>query len=55
MFDIKGFINQSRRVMSVATLPRQKEFGKIVQTTAVGVIIIGLVGVILSVVLNVVQ
>jgi len=55
MFDIMGFINQSRRVMNVATLPRQKEFEKIVKITAIGIFIIGLIGVLLSFVLNVVQ
>ena len=55
MFDIKGFINQSRRVMNVATLPRQKEFEKIVKITAIGIILVGLIGVVLSFLLNLVQ
>jgi protein translocase SEC61 complex gamma subunit len=55
MFDIMGFINQSRRVMNVATLPRQKEFTKICKITALGIILIGLIGVTISFLLNLVQ
>jgi len=55
MFDIRGFISQSRRVMNVASRPRQKEFEKIVKVTAIGMAIVGLVGVILSFVLSAVQ
>ena len=52
MFDIMGFINQSRRVMNVASRPRQKDFEKIVKITALGIILVGLIGVILSFVLS---
>jgi protein translocase SEC61 complex gamma subunit len=52
MVDIIGFVRQSRRVMNVATLPRQKEFEKIVKTTGLGIILIGLIGVILSAALS---
>ena len=48
MFDLAGFIRQSRRVMSVASRPRQKEFEQIIKTTGLGIIIIGLIGVILA-------
>ena len=54
MFDVIGFIKQSIRVMNVATRPRQKEFEKIVKITGIGMIIVGLVGVILSFVVNLV-
>jgi len=52
MFDVIGFIKQSIRVMNVATRPRQKEFEKIVFITGLGVIIVGLVGVVLSFIFN---
>jgi protein transport protein SEC61 subunit gamma-like protein len=52
MFDIRGFYNQSWRVMNVATRPRQKEFEKIIKITGLGIILIGLTGVILSFVFN---
>ena len=54
MFDIAGWIKQSIRVMNVATRPRQKEFDKIVKITGIGMIIVGLVGVILSFIVNLV-
>jgi len=54
MFDVVGFARQSMRVMNVATRPRQKEFEKIVKITGIGMIIVGLVGVILSFVVNLV-
>lgn len=55
MFDIKGFIIQSIRVLNVATRPRQKEFEKIIKVTAAGVILIGLIGVVLSFVLSFIE
>ena len=55
MFDIRGFINQSVRVMNVATRPRQKEFEKIVKVTMMGVIIVGLVGVVISFLLSLME
>ena len=54
MFDVVGFVKQSMRVMNVATLPRKKEFDKIVKITGIGMIIVGLVGVILSFLVNLV-
>ena len=52
MFDVAGFIRQSIRVMNVAARPRQKEFEKIVQITGLGVILVGLFGMVLSVIFN---
>jgi len=52
MFDVIGFVKQCRRVMSVATRPRQKEFEKIIKTTGLGIILIGLIGVIISAILS---
>ena len=54
MFDIGGWIKQAMRVMNVATLPRQKEFDRIIKITGIGMIAVGLVGVILSFVVNLV-
>lgn len=55
MFDIRGFANQSVRVLNVASRPRQKEFEKIVKVTAAGVIIVGIVGVVLSFILSFIE
>ena len=52
MFDIIGFVKQSIRVMNVATRPRQKDFIKIVQITGLGTILVGLAGVILAFIFN---
>jgi protein translocase SEC61 complex gamma subunit len=38
--------------MNVATRPRRKEFEKIVNITGLGIILVGLIGVILSFLLN---
>ena len=54
MFDIGGWIKQAMRVMNVATLPRQKEFNRIIKVTGIGMIAVGLIGVILSFVVNLV-
>ena len=48
MFDIVGYVRQCRRVMNVATRPRQKEFEHIIKVTGLGIIIIGLLGVIIA-------
>ena len=55
MFDIRGFINQSVRVMNVASRPRQKEFEKIIKITAIGIAAVGLAGVLISFLLSFVQ
>lgn len=50
--DIVGWIRQSMRVMNVATRPRQKEFERIIKVTGIGMIIVGLIGVVLSFLVN---
>ena len=52
MFDIVAFTKQSIRVMNVASRPRQKDFEKIVKITGIGSILIGLAGVILAYIFN---
>ena len=52
MFDVVGWVRQSMRVMNVATRPRQKEFERIIKVTGIGMIAVGLIGVILSFVVN---
>ncbi len=51
---IVGFVKQSMRVMNVATRPRQKEFDKIVKITGIGMILVGIFGMLLSFVVNLV-
>lgn len=55
IFDIRGFIGQSVRVMNVATRPRQKDFEKILKVTMAGMIVIGLIGVVISFLLSFVE
>ncbi|MFA6327960.1 MAG: protein translocase SEC61 complex subunit gamma [Candidatus Micrarchaeia archaeon] len=50
--DIVGWVRQSMRVMNVATRPRQKEFERIIKVTGIGMIIVGLIGVVLSFLVN---
>lgn len=52
MFDIRGYIRESARVLHVATRPRRKEFEKIVKITGLGIIVVGLIGVIISFLLS---
>ena len=52
MFDIIGYVRQCRRVLNVATRPRQKEFEHIVKVTGLGVILIGVIGVIIAAALS---
>ena len=54
MFDIGGWIKQAMRVMNVATLPREKEFNRIIKITGIGMVAVGLIGVILSFLVNLV-
>jgi len=54
MYDVAGFVRQSVRVMNVASRPRQKDFDKIVKITGIGMIIVGLIGMVLSFVVNLV-
>ena len=51
---IVGFVKQSMRVMNVDTRPRQKEFDKIVKITGIGMILVGIFGMLLSFVVNLV-
>ncbi len=52
MFDIFNYMKECRRVMNVASRPRRKDFEKIVKITGLGIVLIGLIGVILSFLLN---
>lgn len=52
MFDLRQYIRECVRVLTVASRPRRKEFEKIVKITGAGIILIGLIGVILSFLLS---
>jgi len=45
---VSRFINRSQRVLSVCTRPRRKDFEKIAKVTALGMVLIGLTGVVIS-------
>ena len=48
MFDVAGEIRKMARVLSVATRPRIRDFEKMAKVTALGVIVIGIVGMAVS-------
>ncbi len=52
MFDVKLYLREIIRVLHVASRPKRKEFEKIVNITGLGIIVVGLLGVILSFLLN---
>ncbi|MCX6770042.1 MAG: protein translocase SEC61 complex subunit gamma [Candidatus Micrarchaeota archaeon] len=49
---IRKFINESIRVMNVASRPRRKEFEHIVKITGIGLILVGLCGIIIMVIIG---
>jgi len=49
---IRNFINESIRVMNVASRPRRKEYESIVKITGIGLILVGLAGVIIMVIIG---
>lgn len=54
MFNLFNYIRECRRVMNVASRPRRKDFEKIVKITGLGIVLVGLIGVVLSFLLNLV-
>ncbi len=52
--DVLAYLRDCRRVLYVASRPRRKEFEQIVKITGLGIVLVGLTGVILSVLLNIV-
>ena len=54
MFDLFAYIRECRRVLNVASRPRRKEFEQIVKITGLGIVLIGLIGALLSFLLNLV-
>ncbi|MBS3069626.1 protein translocase SEC61 complex subunit gamma [Candidatus Micrarchaeota archaeon] len=54
IFATRDFISRSQRVMAVATRPRKSEYEKIAKITAAGMVLIGVVGLVISLLLHVV-
>ena len=54
MFNIMQYVRECVRVLNVASRPRRKEFEQIVKITGLGIILVGAIGVILSLILNLV-
>lgn len=52
MFNIFAYIRESRRVLNVASRPRRKEFEQIVKITGLGTVLVGIIGTLLSFLLN---
>ncbi len=47
---LKGFLSQSKRVFQITKKPSRQEYMAIVKVTGLGIIIIGLVGLVIKVV-----
>ncbi len=52
MFNVVNYVKECRRVMNVASRPRRRDFKQIVKITGLGIVLIGLIGVVLSFLLN---
>jgi len=52
--DVIAYLKECRRVLYVASRPRKKEFEQIVKTTCLGIALVGLIGVVLAILLNLV-
>lgn len=52
MFNAVNYVKECRRVMNVASRPRRRDFEQIVKITGLGIVLIGLIGVVLSFLLN---
>lgn len=50
-----SFINRSKRVLNVSHRPRRQEYMMMAKTVAVGMVIIGLVGFVITVVFSVID
>ena len=46
--DVKGYINKVIRVLRLTTKPEKKEFWDVAKITALGMVVIGLVGYIIE-------
>lgn len=54
VFAIRDFVSRSQRVLAVATKPRRAEYEKIAKTTALGMVVIGVIGLLISLVFHLV-
>jgi protein translocase SEC61 complex gamma subunit len=54
LFNILAYIRECRRVLNVASRPRRKEFEQIVKITGLGIVLVGIIGALLSFLLNLV-
>ena len=54
MFNIVSYLRECRRVLYVASRPKRRDFEQIVKITGLGTILIGVIGVLLSFLLNIV-
>lgn len=50
--EASNFVRQSLRVMSVASKPKRKEFERIVKISALGMLLVGLLGTLISTLVN---
>ncbi|VVC01377.1 Protein translocase subunit SecE [uncultured archaeon] len=54
MFNLSSYIRECLRVLNVASRPRRREFEQIVKITGLGIVLVGLIGAVLSFLLNLV-
>ena len=52
MFDVADFVRRAIRVLNVSYRPKEKEFAKIAKVTGAGILIIGGLGLIISLVFH---
>ena len=52
MFDIKGFLNSSRRVITVSKKPDWNEFKTMAKVTGLGIIVIALIGFVVMLIMH---
>ena len=53
MFDLQAEIKKHVRVLQVASRPRFKDFERMVMVTGAGVVLMGIIGLVISFVLNI--
>jgi protein translocase SEC61 complex gamma subunit len=54
MASMTEFISQSQRIFAVSTRPRRKDFERIAKVTMIGMILMGVLGLIISLVFHVI-
>ena len=51
---LSDFISQSQRIIAVSTRPRRKDFERVARVTGIGMVLMGVLGVVISLVFHVI-